>query len=79
MSVTVTLSFKTSRGQAKLSADLTGMNFTEMTTEVENFFTAALAMDSGIRKQKEEFQKFSIPAINPVQMEHQQEEIMVIS
>lgn len=79
MSVIVTLSFKTTRGRAKLSADLTGMNFTEMTTEVENFFTAALAMGSSIRKQKDEFQKFPIPATNPVQMEHQQEEIMVIS
>jgi len=79
MSVTITVSFETSRGQAKLSADLTGMNFTEMTSEVKQFFTAALVVRCDILKQNEESQKIQESVITPVEHHPELEEVMVIS
>ncbi len=79
MSVIISQVFESPRGPTELSADLTGLTFSDMVSEVKQFFTASLVVKCDILKQNEEFTKIQESSVTIPENHRECEEVMVIS
>ena len=79
MSVIISQIFESPRGQTELSADLSGLTFSDMVSEVKQFFSASLVVKCDILKQIDEYNTVKESPAKIHEPNRELEEVMVLS